>query len=76
MMRCGAFLSLLLLPCLARAQTSSRGNLMDPDNQNIRLTEPERLVEYNNRNYTCEFALLWGRLSSLTHRPTTRIHSI
>jgi len=30
----------------------ARGDLSDPDRQNIRLTEPERIVEYQKRNYT------------------------
>ncbi|GAX10029.1 hypothetical protein FisN_25Lh122 [Fistulifera solaris] len=37
---------------LSVASTSRRGDLSNPDKQNIRLIESERIVEYNKRNYT------------------------
>jgi hypothetical protein len=46
-----AFLSFLFV-CLTAAALNKHGDLTNPDSQNIQLVEPERIVEYQKRNYS------------------------
>ena len=41
-----------LLLCFSFASSNKHGDLANPDNQGVRLVEPERVQEYHKQNYT------------------------
>jgi hypothetical protein len=50
-----SFQAVLLVCLLASVATNQLGDLSNPDDQQIRLVESNRIVEYHKRNYTYPF---------------------